>query len=74
MKTSSIERLVISKTKYGFVESWTEWHCENCGWVTGKLINVTGYTDLVCEHCDKTLKEDYYDLQEYEQVNHDQTT
>ena len=44
----------------------TEWLCRVCGWVLGKLINVTGYTELVCEHCGGTLEHDYYGLQELE--------
>jgi len=38
-----------------------EWYCRNCDdWVLGTLINVTGYTDLVCEYCDTTLEYDYW--------------
>lgn len=45
----------------------TEWFCENCSsWVSGKLIEVTCYTDLVCEGCDTTLEQDYYGFKEIE--------
>jgi hypothetical protein len=49
----------------------TEYFCaENCqSWVSGEdvtLINVTGYTELICRWCGKTLVEDWYDTQEIE--------
>lgn len=52
----------------------TEWLCENCGWVSGHLINVTGYAELACEHCDKTLEPDYYGLAEAENEAEGQAT
>lgn len=33
--------------------------CPIDGWVIGKPVNLTGYTDLLCEHCDFTLVSDY---------------
>ena len=44
----------------------TEWLCSVCGWVLGRLVNVTGYTDLICEGCGKTLEHDYYNDMDFE--------
>jgi predicted RNA-binding Zn-ribbon protein involved in translation (DUF1610 family) len=45
----------------------TEWYCPNCNnWVAGRLIEVTGYTNLICEDCGITFDDDYYGLAELE--------
>ena len=39
----------------------TEYFCANCqAWTKGNIVNVTGYSELICEGCDTTLQGDIY--------------
>jgi hypothetical protein len=51
----------------------TEWLCPICGWVSGRLWNGTGYTDLICEGCSTTLEPDYYGFADIENSQPDPT-
>jgi transcription initiation factor TFIIIB Brf1 subunit/transcription initiation factor TFIIB len=46
-------------------------YCPYCEWVQGVLVNETGYTSMLCEHCDMVLYEDVYDFKSIENEESD---
>ena len=45
----------------------SQYYCPICRtWTSGYLHSTTGYPDVLCDTCDYTLVEDFYELKELE--------